>query len=95
MDSVARRSPVGQKVHQLSIADFIGHDQEGQMHDPHTGEGGNYAHCKAMLVEADAAQAAVEQTRSEPSGVVRLTCPVALGIVGILASAGAEGWRLL
>ena len=37
-----------------------------------------YAHCKAMLVEADAAQAAVEQTRSEPSGIVRLTCPVAL-----------------
>jgi DNA-binding transcriptional LysR family regulator len=36
-----------------------------------------YSHCKAMLVEADAAQAAVEQTRSEPSGVVRLTCPVA------------------
>jgi len=25
----------------LSIADFIRHDQEGQMHDPHTGEGGN------------------------------------------------------
>ena len=37
-----------------------------------------YAHCKAMLVEADAAQAAVEQTRSEPSGIVRITCPVAL-----------------
>jgi DNA-binding transcriptional LysR family regulator len=37
-----------------------------------------YAHCKAMLVEADAAQAAIEQTRSEPSGIVRLTCPVAL-----------------
>ena len=37
-----------------------------------------YAHCKAMLVEADAAQAAVEQTLSGPSGVVRLACPVAL-----------------
>lgn len=37
-----------------------------------------YAHCKAMLVEAEAAQAAVEQTRSAPSGIVRLTCPVAL-----------------
>jgi DNA-binding transcriptional LysR family regulator len=36
-----------------------------------------YAHCKAMLVEAEAAQTAVEQTRSEPSGIVRLTCPVA------------------
>ncbi len=37
-----------------------------------------YAHCKAMLVEADAAQAAVDETRSEPSGIVRLSCPVAL-----------------
>src|SRR5258705_1367490 len=37
-----------------------------------------YTHCKAMLVEADAAQDAVEQIRSEPSGIVRLTCPVAL-----------------
>lgn len=37
-----------------------------------------YAHCKAMLVEAEAAQDAVELTRSEPRGVVRMTCPVAL-----------------
>jgi DNA-binding transcriptional LysR family regulator len=37
-----------------------------------------YAHCKAMLVEAGAAEAAVEQVRSTPSGNVRLTCPVAL-----------------
>jgi DNA-binding transcriptional LysR family regulator len=31
-----------------------------------------------MLVEAEAAQSAVEQTRFEPSGIVRFTCPVAL-----------------
>ncbi|MGH8506750.1 MAG: LysR family transcriptional regulator [Stenotrophobium sp.] len=37
-----------------------------------------YGHCKAMLVEAEAAQAAVEQTRAEPCGVIRLSCPVAL-----------------
>lgn len=37
-----------------------------------------YAHCAAMLVEAEAAQQAIEQTRSEPSGLVRMTCPVAL-----------------
>jgi len=37
-----------------------------------------YAHCKAMLVEAEAAAEAVELSRSEPRGVVRLTCPVAL-----------------
>jgi DNA-binding transcriptional LysR family regulator len=37
-----------------------------------------YAHCKAMLVEAESAQEAIEQTRAEPCGVVRLTCPVAL-----------------
>lgn len=37
-----------------------------------------YAHCKAMLVEAEAAQDAVELTRSEPRGLVRMACPVAL-----------------
>jgi len=37
-----------------------------------------YTHCKAMLIEAEAAQQAIEQTRSEPSGLVRMTCPVAL-----------------
>lgn len=37
-----------------------------------------YQHCKAMLVEAEAAQASVDQTRSEPCGVLRLSCPVAL-----------------
>lgn len=37
-----------------------------------------YAHCKAVLVQAEAAQNAVEQTRSEPCGVIRLACPVAL-----------------
>jgi DNA-binding transcriptional LysR family regulator len=48
-----------------------------------------YAHCKAMLVEADAAQAAVEQTRSEPSGIVRLTCPVAFLHVRVSAMLAA------
>jgi len=37
-----------------------------------------YAHCKAMLVEAEAAQQSIDFNRSEPQGVVRLTCPVAL-----------------
>lgn len=37
-----------------------------------------YAHCKAMLVEAEAAESAIERTRAEPSGLVRMTCPVAL-----------------
>ncbi|ADJ28525.1 LysR family transcriptional regulator [Nitrosococcus watsonii] len=37
-----------------------------------------YAHCKAMLVEADAAQEAIELTRAEPCGIVRMSCPVAL-----------------
>ncbi|SCB18055.1 LysR family transcriptional regulator [Cupriavidus alkaliphilus] len=37
-----------------------------------------YAHCKAMLVEAEAAESAIEQSRAEPSGLVRMTCPVAL-----------------
>lgn len=37
-----------------------------------------HEHCAAMLVEAEAAQQAVEQLRSAPSGTVRLTCPVAI-----------------
>ncbi len=37
-----------------------------------------HAHCKAMLVEAEAAEEAIEVTRTEPRGVVRMTCPVAL-----------------
>ncbi len=37
-----------------------------------------YRHCKAMLVEAEAAQEAIELSRSEPRGVVRVSAPVAL-----------------
>lgn len=37
-----------------------------------------YEHCKAMLVEAEAAQAAIEMTRAEPRGVVRISCPITL-----------------
>ncbi len=37
-----------------------------------------YEHCAAMMVEADAAQQAIEQLRSEPSGRVRMTCPVSM-----------------
>ena len=37
-----------------------------------------HAHCKAMLAEAEAAIEAVELARSEPRGIVRMACPVAL-----------------
>ena len=37
-----------------------------------------YRHCKAMLVEAEAAQEAVAALQAEPSGTVRITCPVTL-----------------
>ena len=37
-----------------------------------------YTHCKAMLVEADAAQDAIARTHAEPCGTVRMTCPIAL-----------------
>jgi DNA-binding transcriptional LysR family regulator len=37
-----------------------------------------YLHCKAMLEEAGAAMQAVELSRSEPRGLIRMTCPVAL-----------------
>jgi DNA-binding transcriptional LysR family regulator len=37
-----------------------------------------YAHCRAVLEEARAAQAAVDELRAEPRGVVRLSCPVSI-----------------
>ena len=37
-----------------------------------------YERCLAMLVEAEAAEQVVAQVRSEPRGVVRVSCPVAL-----------------
>src|SRR5699024_1459107 len=37
-----------------------------------------YRHCQAVLQEADAAHAAVDVGRSEPCGVVRLSCPLTL-----------------
>ncbi|MFD1333176.1 LysR substrate-binding domain-containing protein [Methylopila musalis] len=35
-------------------------------------------HCVAMLVEAEAAQEAIDRSRSEPRGVVRVSCPSTL-----------------
>jgi DNA-binding transcriptional LysR family regulator len=37
-----------------------------------------YRHCLAMLVEAQAAQEVIERTRSEPQGMVRMSCPTTL-----------------
>ncbi len=37
-----------------------------------------YRHCKAMIIEAEAAQEAIDSLRAEPRGVIRLTCPIAL-----------------
>ena len=37
-----------------------------------------YQHCKAMLVEAEAAHDAVATLQSEPRGTVRIVCPVTL-----------------
>ena len=37
-----------------------------------------YHHCKAMLVQAEAAEEAMESMRTEPCGTVRISCPVAL-----------------
>jgi DNA-binding transcriptional LysR family regulator len=34
-----------------------------------------YRHCVAMLVEAEAAQDAIERARAEPQGTVRVSCP--------------------
>lgn len=37
-----------------------------------------YRHCVAMLVEADAAQEAIDRSRSEPTGLIRVSAPPAL-----------------
>lgn len=37
-----------------------------------------YTHCKAMLVEVQAAQQAIDRITGEPQGIVRVTCPVAM-----------------
>jgi len=37
-----------------------------------------YGHCKAMLVEAEAAEDAIAVVHAEPRGIVRMACPVAL-----------------
>ncbi len=37
-----------------------------------------HAHCKAMLVEAEAAQDSIDAMRAEPRGLVRMSCPIAL-----------------
>lgn len=37
-----------------------------------------YVHCRAALQEVQAAQDVIDESRSEPRGVVRLSCPVSL-----------------
>jgi DNA-binding transcriptional LysR family regulator len=37
-----------------------------------------YHHCVAMMVEAEAAQETIDRVRSEPQGVVRVSCPSSL-----------------
>lgn len=37
-----------------------------------------YQHCQAMIIEADAADAAIEMLSSEPVGIVKISCPVNL-----------------
>lgn len=39
---------------------------------------GYYRHCKAIIVEAQAAQESIAQATGEPRGIVRLSCPIAL-----------------
>jgi len=37
-----------------------------------------FKHCHAMLVEAQAAQEAIDSLTAEPAGTIRLTCPIGL-----------------
>jgi DNA-binding transcriptional LysR family regulator len=42
-----------------------------------------YRHCVAMLVEAEAAEAVIEQSHAAPRGIVRLSCPTGLAAFGV------------
>ncbi len=47
-----------------------------------------HTHCKAMLVQAEAAQEAIDAMRATPCGTLRISCPVALleaRVAGMLA----------
>ncbi|THJ54436.1 LysR family transcriptional regulator [Burkholderia sp. LS-044] len=48
-----------------------------------------YAHCHAMLVEADAADEAIALLHEEPRGIVRVSCPIVLldSLVGEMIAA--------
>lgn len=37
-----------------------------------------YQHCKAMLVEAEAAQQFIEESKQAPCGIIRISCPTGL-----------------
>lgn len=42
-----------------------------------------FDHCKAMIAQADAARALVDLTRTEPCGLLRITCPNDLLLAGV------------
>ncbi len=48
-----------------------------------------FEHCKAMLVEAEAAQEAIAHLQAEPRGTLRIACPVALLQVHVSAMLNA------
>ncbi|WP_434984573.1 LysR family transcriptional regulator [Vreelandella zhaodongensis] len=37
-----------------------------------------YQHCQAMLIEAEAAQQFIEETKKTPCGIIRISCPTGL-----------------
>jgi len=42
-----------------------------------------YGHCVAMMVEAEAAEEAIQRSKSEPQGRVTISCPPAMAAMGI------------
>lgn len=37
-----------------------------------------YEHCRAMLIQAESAQEAIDELQAEPRGLIKVTCPVGL-----------------
>ncbi|MBL8553859.1 MAG: LysR family transcriptional regulator [Phenylobacterium sp.] len=49
-----------------------------------------YQHCLAMLVEAEAAQEAIDAIRAEPAGLIRIACPP--GLIAYRMGAAVAGF---
>lgn len=71
------KSKLSRRIAQLEHRLGVRLIQRSTRHFSVTEIGQSYCeHCKAMLVEAEAAQETIDSVRVEPRGVIRMTCPI-------------------